>query len=93
MSLLNFQFYLWILATETATANAPEAEAESAAAQNTTIASEIVDSFSASEHNRQHRHHPFKCWKTPTKNLIKIENSKKCRKTDIFEESLLYFYC
>jgi len=48
-------------ATETATANAPEAEVESAAAQNTTIASEIVDSSSASEHNRQHRHHPFKC--------------------------------
>jgi len=48
-------------ATETATGNAPEAEAESAAAQNTTIASEIVDSAPASEHNRQHRHHPFKC--------------------------------
>ena len=52
MSLLNFRFHLSILATETATANAPEAEAESAAAQNTTIASEIVDSSSASEHNR-----------------------------------------
>ena len=78
MSLLSFKFYLSILATETATANAPEAEAESAAAQNTTIASEIVDSSSASEHNR----HPNTATilsnveKHQQKNLIKIENSK-----------------